>query len=161
MTLCNIDYFYLRETLLGQLSGYVRSIHNEFTTKSQNAAKVPQQAPTDPSQAAAMEQEVPPTGKNMPMVVNNIVWTRQLESKVHDTLSTAEALLGNLSGFEAFQTEASEVKEELKEYQREQFDGWSREVLSSINRTTDSIRLHLKEKFCMWHVILTELSKGH
>lgn len=78
----------------------------------------------------------------MPTVVNNIVWTRQLESKVRDTLSTAETLLGNLSGFEPFQREASEVREELKDYQREQFDSWSKEILSAITRTTDSLRYY-------------------
>ncbi len=76
----------------------------------------------------------------MPTVVNNIVWTRQLESKVRDTLTTAETLLGNLSGFEAFQHEANQVKEELKDYQREQFDSWSRDVLTSISRSTESLR---------------------
>ena len=76
----------------------------------------------------------------MPLVVNNIVWARQLESKVRDTLSTAETLLGKLSGFETFQREALEVKEELRNYQREQFDGWSRDTLASINRSTESLR---------------------
>lgn len=97
-------------------------------------------APADPAQQAALEQQVPPTGKNMPTVVNNIVWTRQLDSKVCDTLATAEALLGNLSGFEGFQLEASAVREELKNYQREQFDSWSREISANITRSNEPLR---------------------
>ncbi len=96
---------------------------------------------TDPAQLAAIERQLPPTGKNMPEVVNNIVWTKQLEFKVSDTLSTAESLLGYLSGFEAFQHEANQVKETLKDYQKEQFDNWSREILDAIARSTDSLRL--------------------
>lgn len=134
-------YLFYRETLLGQLAGYVRSIHDEFTSKSSSSMDLFQGAPpTDPAQQAALEQRAPPTGKNMPMVVNNIVWTRQLESKVCDILSTAGTLLGNLSGFETFQHEANDVREELKSYQREQFDSWSRDTLASINRSTESLR---------------------
>ena len=129
-----------RETLLGQLTGYVRSIHDEFTTKSNVSSTTYHQDTTDPAQLAALEQQAPPTGKNMPAVVNNIVWSRQLEAKVRDTLSTAETLLGNLSGFEGFKKEATEARQELKDYQREQFDSWSREILSSINRSGDSLR---------------------
>lgn len=134
-------YHSCRETLLGQLAGYVRSIRDEFTNKSNSSTNLFQKAtPTDPAQLAALEQQSPPTGKNMPTVVNNIVWTRQLESKVRDTLSTAETLLGNLSGFEGFQREANEVKDELKDYQRDQFDGWSRDILASISHATESLR---------------------
>ena len=132
-----------RETLLGQLAGYLRSIRDEFSSKSSASTTNLYNNKTtlsDPAQIAAQEQQAPPTGKNMPAVVNNIVWARQLESKVRDTLTTAEALLGNLSGFEAFQHEANEVKEELKDYQREQFDSWSRDVLTSISRSTESLR---------------------
>lgn len=131
-----------RETLLGQLAAYVRSIHDEFVKKSNSSTNLYQKGTTssDPAQLAALEQQSPPTGKNMPVVVNNIVWTRQLESKVRDTLSTAETLLGNLSGFEAFQREANEVREELRDYQREQFDGWTHDILASISQSTEPLR---------------------
>lgn len=76
----------------------------------------------------------------MPTVVNNIVWARQLESKVKDTLATAETLLGGLSGFAGFQREANEFKDELKEYQKNQFDAWSRDILTSISHPTEPLR---------------------
>ena len=76
----------------------------------------------------------------MPKVVNNVVWTRQLEAKVSDTLATAEALLGDLSGFKKFQTETIELREELKDYQREQFDSWSRQVLAAVDHPSEPLR---------------------
>lgn len=78
----------------------------------------------------------------MPKVVNNIVWTRQLEAKVSDTLATAEALLGDLSGFKKFQTETIELREELKDYQREQFDSWSRHVLAAADHPSEPLRYY-------------------
>ena len=119
----------------------MRSIRDEYTNKSSNSVNLYRNtASNDPAQMAALEQQVPPTGKNMPMIVNNIVWTRQLESKVRDTLSTAESLLGDLSGFEGFQREANEVKEELRDYQREQFDAWCRDILASVSHPTEPLR---------------------
>ena len=73
-----------RETLLGQLSGYVRSVRDDFTSRSSSGPAHHQRRPVDPAQAAAAEKQAPPTGKNMPEVVNNIVWTQQLEAKVRD-----------------------------------------------------------------------------
>lgn len=119
-----------RETLLGQLTGYVRSIRDEFATKSASSSNI----------SLGPEQQVQPSGKNLPRVVNSVVWTRQLGAKISDTLSTAEALLGNLSGFQKFKTETSDFREELKDYQREQFDSWSRQVLVSIDHPSEPLR---------------------
>ena len=126
-----------RETLLGQLTGYVRSVREEFTTKS---SYHPMTTPTDPTSRAVAEQQATPTGKNMPDVVNNIVWCRQLEAKTSDIVTTAEHLLGELAGFERFQGEANELKDELRAYQREQVDSWSRQVLAAIDHPTEPLR---------------------
>jgi len=96
--------------------------------------------PTDVAQLATLEQQAPPTGKNMPVVVTNIVWSKQLESKVCDTLSVAEALLGGLSGFENFQQEAVELRSVLKEHQKDRFGTWCRELTSAIAQKSESIR---------------------
>ena len=130
----------IRETLLGQLSGYIRSIHDEFLTKSSSAPRLIKGLPTDAAQLATLEQQAPPTGKNMPVVVTNIVWSKQLESKVCDTLSVAEALLGGLSGFEGFQQEATDLRAVLKEYQKDQFGGWCKELTTAIAHKSDTIR---------------------
>lgn len=135
----NFD-FLCRETLLGQLTGYIRSVRDEFTKKSSISTHHQLSASVDPKALADAENQAPPTGKNMPKVVNDIVWIRQLESKVSETLTTAEALLGDLSEFKKFQKETGELKEELKDFQREQFDSWSRHVLAAINHPTDPLR---------------------
>ncbi len=51
-----------RETLLGQLQVYLKTIKDDFNIRITDTG--------------------PPTGKNLPEVVNNIVWVRQLEAKV-------------------------------------------------------------------------------
>ena len=40
-----------------------------------------------------------------------------------------------------FRRETTELREELKDYQREQFDGWSRHVLAAIDHPTEPLRL--------------------
>ena len=74
-----------RETLLGQLTSYLRSLRDNYTTLISSQPHLPSHshAHSDPAQIAAAEKLAPPTGKNLPQVVNNIVWTRQLEAKVH------------------------------------------------------------------------------
>ena len=119
--------FVSRETLLGQLTG------EEFTTKS---SYHPMTTPTDPSSRAVAEQQATPTGKNMPDVVNNIAWCRQLEAKTGDIVTTAEHLLGEL---DRFLGEANELKDELRAYQREQVDSWSRQVLATIDHPSEPL----------------------
>ena len=69
-------YFY-RETLLGQLSAYIKSLQDDFTTHYTGSA-----AHSSQPHQQQRSDETPPTGKNLPEVVNNIVWARQLEAKV-------------------------------------------------------------------------------
>ena len=95
--------------------------------------------PTDPSSRAIAEQQATPTGKNMPDVVNNVVWCRQLEAKTNDIITTAEHLLGELAGFGRFQGEVSELKDELRAYQREQVNSWSRQVLDAIDHPSEPL----------------------
>ena len=67
--------------------------------------------------------------------------TQSFTVQVTETLVTAESLLGDLGGFASFKQEATVLLEELKEYQHDQFDGWSRDVLSAIDDPHQSIRL--------------------
>ena len=53
---------YFRETLLGQLQVYLKTLKDDFNIRTSESS--------------------PPTGKNLPEVVNNVVWVRQLEAKV-------------------------------------------------------------------------------
>ena len=60
-----------RTTLLGQLSVYMRTLHDDFVQRSSGHQS-----------SAGGDQAAPPKGKNLPEVVNNIVWARGLESNV-------------------------------------------------------------------------------
>ena len=68
--------FFLREMLLGQLSAHIKMIKDDFSSRTV----------VSPTHLQQSNEPVPPTGKNMPQVVNTIVWIRQLEAKVSLTL---------------------------------------------------------------------------
>lgn len=56
--------------MLGQLTVYIKGIRDDFITRTQN------------SYSGSKDGSGPPKGRNMPEIVNNIVWVRQLDSKV-------------------------------------------------------------------------------
>ena len=62
-----------------------------------------------------------------------------LAAKTNDIVTTAEHLLDELAGFERFQGEASELKDDLRAYQREQVDSWSRQVLAAIDHPSEPL----------------------
>ena len=62
--LCSI---FNRETLLGQLQEFIKSMKDDFMARSGQLSQ---------------SKQKPPRGKNLPEVVNDIVWARQLQTKV-------------------------------------------------------------------------------
>ncbi|KAJ6633478.1 hypothetical protein lerEdw1_014502, partial [Lerista edwardsae] len=107
-----------RETLLVKLQDSVRDYQTDFETRCHGV----------PGEASG-----PLAGKNLSEVVNNIVWVRQLQLKVDDAVKIAEALLSDLSGFRNFRRTADELLEQLKVYEQEQFDDWSRDIQSGLS----------------------------
>ena len=69
-----------RETLLGQLTVYIKGIKDDFVSRTQG------------SFSGAKDGSGPPKGKNMPEIVNNVVWVRQLEAKVWSELSPLDKI---------------------------------------------------------------------
>ena len=119
-----IQNMYFRETLLGQLTVFMKQIRDDFISRTGGGAG----------------DKKPPKGKNLPEVVNNMVWVRQLEAKVEEKSSTAEALLGDLAGFKSFRRDAMDLLEELQNWRRDQFDDWSREMVSQIEDPDHPLR---------------------
>ncbi|KAK6172722.1 hypothetical protein SNE40_016326 [Patella caerulea] len=113
-----------RETLLGQLTVHVRQVGEDFNSRT-----------------GGRGGKSVPKGKNLPDVVNNIIFVRQLEAKIEETSVVAEALLGDLTGFQKFQKNAQDLRDELQNWRREQFDEWSREMQSLIEDTRQPISL--------------------
>ncbi|XP_078258652.1 cytoplasmic dynein 2 heavy chain 1 isoform X1 [Rhinoraja longicauda] len=107
-----------REMLLAKLAEYIKGIYTDFENRRCGV-------PGEPSG--------PLSGKNLPEVVNNIVWVRQLELKAVDTMKIAETLLHDLSGFQSFWRNCNELLDQLRTYEQEQFDDWSREIQSSVS----------------------------
>lgn len=54
-------------------------------------------------------------------------------SKVDDAIKIAEALLLDLSGFQNFRQTADDLLEQLKMYEQEQFDDWSRDIQTGLS----------------------------
>jgi dynein heavy chain 2 len=52
----------------------------------------------------------------------------------------AEALLGDLGGFEKFSRDAKDLKDELQNFRRDQFDEWAREIQSLIDDHKQPLR---------------------
>uniref|UniRef100_A0A8D2DB61 Dynein cytoplasmic 2 heavy chain 1 n=1 Tax=Sciurus vulgaris TaxID=55149 RepID=A0A8D2DB61_SCIVU len=107
-----------RETLLARLVDSVKDFRLDFENRCRGV----------PGDASG-----PLSGKNLSEVVNNIVWVRQLELKVDDTVKIAEALLSDLSGFRSFHRSAEDLLDQFKLYEQEQFDDWSREIQSGLS----------------------------
>ncbi|XP_058542508.1 cytoplasmic dynein 2 heavy chain 1 isoform X7 [Neofelis nebulosa] len=107
-----------RETLLARLVDSIKDFRLDFENRCRGV----------PGEASG-----PLAGKNLSEVVNNIVWVRQLELKVDDTLKIAEALLSDLSGFRSFHRAAEDLSDQFKLYEQEQFDDWSRDIQSGLS----------------------------
>ncbi|KAF3823514.1 hypothetical protein GH733_006982 [Mirounga leonina] len=107
-----------RETLLARLVDSVKDFRLDFENRCRGV----------PGEASG-----PLSGKNLSEVVNNIVWVRQLELKVDDTIKIAEALLSDLSGFRSFHRSAEDLLDQFKLYEQEQFDDWSRDIQSGLS----------------------------
>ncbi|NXK72907.1 DYHC2 protein, partial [Amazona guildingii] len=112
------ELLFEREILLARLQDYVKDYQRDFETRCHGV-------PGDVSG--------PLSGKNLSEVVNNIVWVRQLELKVDDTIKLAEILLSDLPGFQTFHQSADSFQEQLKIYEQEQFDDWSRNIQSELS----------------------------
>uniref|UniRef100_A0A673TLY6 Dynein cytoplasmic 2 heavy chain 1 n=1 Tax=Suricata suricatta TaxID=37032 RepID=A0A673TLY6_SURSU len=107
-----------RETLLARIVDSIKDFRSDFENRCRGV----------PGEASG-----PLSGKNLSEVVNNIVWVRQLELKVDDTLKIAEALLSDLSGFRSFHRAAEDLLDQFKLYEQEQFDDWSRDIQSGLS----------------------------
>ncbi|KAJ8297985.1 hypothetical protein KUTeg_024516 [Tegillarca granosa] len=114
-----------RETLLGQLSVNIREVEDDFQKRTGQR----------PGGKGI------PKGKNLPEIVNHIVFVRQLEARAEETIKTAETLLGDLAGFNKFRKEALELLEELRSWRRESFDDWARDMNERIDDPKEPLSL--------------------
>ncbi|PNF38602.1 hypothetical protein B7P43_G03949, partial [Cryptotermes secundus] len=76
---------------------------------------------------------------DMPEVISNIYWVRQLECKVRDIEKTSAKILNDLQGYADLQRAVGDVLRDLKEYHTDQFDNWTRDVGAAIHNKTLSL----------------------
>ncbi|KAI3354358.1 hypothetical protein L3Q82_018881, partial [Scortum barcoo] len=88
----------------------------------------------------------PLIGRNLPEVVNKIVWVRQLIHRVEDSVRIAEALLSDLSGIKGFLHFCDDLLEVLRAYEQEQFEDWSRDILSGLADPKSGISLQASNR---------------
>ncbi|KAF0030538.1 hypothetical protein F2P81_017269 [Scophthalmus maximus] len=120
-----------RETLLARLLDYNRGLKTDFESRCHGS-------PGDKSG--------PLIGRNLPEVVNRIVWVRQLIHKVEDSVRIAEALLSDLPGFKGFLHFCDDLLEILRAYEQEQFEDWSRDILSGLVDPKSGISLQASNR---------------
>lgn len=60
--------------------------------------------------------------------------------QVEDSIKMAEVLLSDLPGFRAFVRFSDEVLEQLRSYEQEQFDDWTRDLISGLSDPKSGIR---------------------
>ncbi|XP_041920571.1 cytoplasmic dynein 2 heavy chain 1 [Alosa sapidissima] len=120
-----------RETLLAKLLDYVKGLRTDFESRCHGAPG---------------EKSGPLAGRNLPEVVNNIVWVRQLVLKVEDCIKISEALLSDLSGYRSFVRFSDDLQEQLRTYEQDQFEDWSRDILSSLSDPKSGISLQASNR---------------
>ncbi|CAL8361611.1 unnamed protein product [Merluccius merluccius] len=120
-----------RETLLARLLDYSKGLKSDFEGRCHGAPG---------------EKTGPLVGRNLPEVVNKIVWVRQLIHKVEDSVRISEALLSDLSAFRSFLRFCDDLSEVLRAYEQEQFEDWSREILSGLADPKSGISLHASNR---------------
>ncbi|XP_036005544.1 cytoplasmic dynein 2 heavy chain 1 isoform X1 [Fundulus heteroclitus] len=120
-----------REKLLAKLLDYSKGLKNDFESRCHGG-------PGD--------KTGPLAGRNLPEVVNKIVWVRHLLDKVEHSVRIAEALLSDLSGFKGFMRFCDDLLEILRAYEQEQFEDWSRDILSGLADPKSGISLQASNR---------------
>uniref|UniRef100_A0A672SRA8 Dynein cytoplasmic 2 heavy chain 1 n=1 Tax=Sinocyclocheilus grahami TaxID=75366 RepID=A0A672SRA8_SINGR len=120
-----------RETLLTRLLDYNKGLRVDFENRCHGAPG---------------EKTGPLAGRNLPEVINNIVWVRQLLLKVEDSLKMADALLSDLSGFRPLLRFCDELQEQMRSYEQEQFEDWSRDLLSGLSDPKSGVSLQASNR---------------
>ncbi|XP_008299945.1 cytoplasmic dynein 2 heavy chain 1 [Stegastes partitus] len=120
-----------REMLLARILDYNKGLKTDFESRCHGG-------PGD--------KFGPLIGRNLPEVVNKIVWVRQLLHKVEDSVRIAEVLLSDLSGFKGFLHFCDDLLEVLRAYEQEQFEDWSRDILSGLADPKSGISLQASNR---------------
>lgn len=59
---------------------------------------------------------------------------------MEDSIRISEALLSDLSGYRSFVRFSDDLQEQLRVYEQDQFEDWSRDILSGLSDPKSGIR---------------------
>eukprot|EP01105_Mastigella_eilhardi_P022238 TRINITY_DN5471_c0_g1_i1.p1 TRINITY_DN5471_c0_g1~~TRINITY_DN5471_c0_g1_i1.p1 ORF type:complete len:3987 (-),score=1077.90 TRINITY_DN5471_c0_g1_i1:1263-13184(-) len=119
-----------RERFLGQLISYVTSMRDEFSKRAEEMLE--------------SDQKILQIGRNVPDIVNNIVWARQLLSKVETASSTAHALLHDLGSYGTLHGLVTPLIADLKAFQKEQFTFWCQNMQGFLAKPDQHAMINLQ-----------------
>eukprot|EP01059_Diplonema_ambulator_P006458 TRINITY_DN16152_c0_g9_i2.p1 TRINITY_DN16152_c0_g9~~TRINITY_DN16152_c0_g9_i2.p1 ORF type:complete len:2158 (+),score=857.39 TRINITY_DN16152_c0_g9_i2:243-6476(+) len=124
-----------RDNLLAKMSESVNGLKSEFEAKYKD----------DIGGSGDLEDRRVQAGRNMPVVLNSLIWARQLRRKIEYMQKAAKALLHDLTRFEQFNSQCSSLLNDLKDFESETFGNWITEIQESIGHvTSDSSALTLR-----------------
>ncbi|GAB1603231.1 hypothetical protein Ahia01_000603700, partial [Argonauta hians] len=110
-----------RETLLALLTRNIKQIMEEFNARTN------------------LDNPKVPKGKNLPDIVNLMIYVRQLEARVESNIDMTNTVLSDLSNYEAFKRVAGETLTELRKWRKEQFEDWSDRMSDMINNLSQPL----------------------
>ncbi|XP_061923239.1 dynein cytoplasmic 2 heavy chain 1 isoform X1 [Entelurus aequoreus] len=120
-----------RDTLLARLLDYNKGLKTDFESRCHGSPG---------------EKSGPLVSRNLSDVVNKIVWVQHIIHKVEDCVRISEALLSDLSGFKTYLRFCDDLLEVLRAYEEEQFEDWSRDVLSGLADPKSGLSLQASDR---------------
>ncbi|CAD5120552.1 DgyrCDS9119 [Dimorphilus gyrociliatus] len=115
-----------REALLGKLEVYVKENVEEF------------------QKVVGEGSENLYRGNNQPLIVAQIVWCTNFETKFQQISENSEWLLSDLNGFDKIQKFASKCQMECQSWRKKVFDDWCRRIGDLIDEKDSDISLETK-----------------
>ena len=115
-----------RDTLLAKLSEKINSYKSEFENKNSRID----------NEETDLEDKRLQAGRNMPSILNNLIWSRQLRRKIEYTTNAGKSLLSDLARYEQFEQQNQQLLSELKDYESETFLSWISDIQESIAHVT-------------------------
>ncbi len=93
------------------------------------------------------------SGEELEMVISYSSWSMCVQ--VEDSLKMANALLSDLHGFRPLVRFCDELQEQMRSYEQEQFEDWTRDLLSGLSDPKSGIRLtHTHTHQTCWHTFI-------
>ncbi len=116
-----------RETLVGTLLGYIEDQRSKFDAASGAITK---------NVAALRSKGVetgPPAGKNLSETVRGLVYAKQEENRVQQTISVVGKVLAGVNGIQGFDRAASDLLKSVQDFAKQLFEGWSTDMNDAIH----------------------------